>query len=67
MKRRVAILRAIETDAPLVIMDEPFKGLDETTKQAVIAYTKKRLEGRTAIIVTHDPDEAELLGKIIKM
>ena len=65
MKRRVAILRALESSSELVIMDEPFKGLDEKTKEEVVAYTLSRLKGRTAIIVTHDPDEAKKLGKIL--
>ena len=65
MKRRVAILRAIESNAPLVIMDEPFKGLDEKTKEDVISYTLSRLKGRTVIVVTHDPEEAKKLGNIL--
>ena len=67
MKRRVAILRAIESDSPLVIMDEPFKGLDEKTKEDVISYTVSRLKGRTVIIVTHDPEEAKSLGRIFNL
>lgn len=67
MKRRVALLRAIESDSDLIVMDEPFKGLDEGTKDRVIDYTLSRLEGRTAIVVTHDPAEAEKLGNILKM
>ena len=65
MKRRVAILRAIESNSPLVIMDEPFKGLDEKTKEDVISYTLSRLKGRTVIVVTHDPEEAKKLGNIL--
>ena len=67
MKRRVALLRAIESDSDLIVMDEPFKGLDEDTKDRVIDYTLSRLKGRTAIVVTHDPAEAEKLGNILKM
>lgn len=62
MKRRVAIVRAMLSDAPLVIMDEPFKGLDAQTKAQTLAFVRSRLAGRTAILSTHDASEAALLG-----
>lgn len=66
MKRRVAIARAICSNAEIVLMDEPFKGLDETNKTAVIDYVKTNTAGKTVIIVTHDASEAELLcGNVI--
>ena len=62
MKRRAALVRALLTDCPLIVMDEPFKGLDAETREAVIRFAKPRLRGRTALIVTHDPAEAKMLG-----
>lgn len=62
MKRRAAIVRALLADSPLVLMDEPFKGLDAATRETVIRFTRRCLSGRTALIVTHDPDEAKMLG-----
>lgn len=62
MRRRVALLRALLADWDLLIMDEPFKGLDEKTKTAVIAYTKKICQNKTVICVTHDAAEAAKLG-----
>lgn len=62
MRRRVALVRALLADSPLVLMDEPFKGLDTDTRAAVIAFTRKMLAGRTALIVTHDPAEPDMLG-----
>ncbi|CBK75119.1 hypothetical protein CIY_24980 [Butyrivibrio fibrisolvens 16/4] len=41
MKRRVAILRALLADFDLLIMDEPLKGLDNETKETVIALIKE--------------------------
>ena len=61
-RRRVAILRALLADSALILMDEPFKGLDAATREAVIRFARPHLEGRTALIVTHDPAEAGLLG-----
>ncbi len=59
MKRRVAILRALLYEFDLLILDEPFKGLDITTKQSVIDFIKQKIKGKTVIIVTHDMDELE--------
>lgn len=62
MRRRVAIVRALCAGGELFLLDEPFTGLDEQTKEQVMVYLKKRLEGRTAIMVTHDVQDAERLG-----
>lgn len=62
MKRRVAIVRAVCYDAPLIIMDEPFKGLDSGLKIRMMDYVKKYSAGKTLICVTHSADEAVYLG-----
>ncbi len=62
MKRRVAIVRAILSDSDILLMDEPFKGLDEATKEQVISYILKEKRGRTLLVVTHDAGDAEALG-----
>lgn len=62
MKRRVAILRALLSDYELLVLDEPFKGLDEELRKETAAYILKKNSGRTVIMVTHDPEEAALMG-----
>ncbi|MBQ3076668.1 MAG: ATP-binding cassette domain-containing protein [Clostridia bacterium] len=62
MRRRVAIARAVLYRAPLLLLDEPFKGLDEESRLAAIRYLKRHSEGVTTLLVTHDPKEAELLS-----
>ena len=62
MKRRVSIARAILSDPELVLLDEPFKGLDEKLRADVMDEVRRTLQGKTVILVTHDPDEAEYLG-----
>ena len=62
MQRRVALVRALLADSALVIMDEPFKGLDADTRAIAIDFTRRMLKGRTALIVTHDPAEAAMLN-----
>ena len=62
MRRRVAIVRAMASDADVIFMDEPFTGLDVSTRQQVIAYILKKQEGRLMLIVTHQLQDAQLLG-----
>lgn len=66
MKRRVAIVRAVMAESDIVIMDEPFKGLNEELKAQVIRYVKRKTAGKTLVVVTHDKAEAEALsGELI--
>ena len=57
MKRTTAIIRALLYDFDLLIMDEPFKGLDKETKIKVMDFVISKLENKSAIIITHDMDE----------
>lgn len=61
MKRRVAIVRAVLAKSDLLIMDEPFKGLDYDLKIKVIEYVKQKSKGKMVIIVTHESEEVEML------
>lgn len=65
MKRRVAIVRAVMADSDILIADEPFKGLDECTKEYVIKYFVHNTDNKTVIVVTHDEKEADNLGNHI--
>lgn len=68
MKRRVAILRALYADYDLLALDEPFKGLDEDLRKETAAFVLRKNAGRTIVMVTHDPAEAELMGaKVIHL
>lgn len=62
MKRRVTIARAVLAKSDVIVMDEPFTGLDEETKGKVVAFIEKYREGRTLIFSTHQEEEVELLG-----
>ena len=68
-KRRVAVVRAmIREKADIILMDEPFTGMDEETKKRVAAYINEKKEKRLLIISTHSKEEAELLNaEIINM
>lgn len=61
-RRRVALVRAMLFPSDFIVMDEPFKGLDEETRAAAIDYVLKNRGDRGLILVTHDPEEAALFG-----
>ena len=69
MARRVSIVRAMLTSGDAVLLDEPFKGLDDLTREKVMQFVKENLKNRTTILVTHDPRDAKDLAaaKIIEM
>lgn len=62
MARRVAIVRALLAPGDAVLLDEPFKGLDDATRALVLTFFHAHLNGRTVVLVTHDPRDAADLG-----
>lgn len=62
MKQRVNIARALSYKYNLLIMDEPFKGLDINSKKKIMCIVKNELKGKTSIFITHDIDEAVFLS-----
>ncbi|GAC1697478.1 MAG: ABC transporter ATP-binding protein [Candidatus Limnocylindrales bacterium] len=58
--QRVSIARALATDPEILFLDEPFSALDAPTREALIADLARVLRdrGTTAVMVTHDRDEA---------
>ena len=59
-QQRVALARAIVPRPGILLMDEPFSGLDSRLRDSVRADTMAVLRetGATAVVVTHDPEEA---------
>ncbi len=62
MRQRAALARTLMEDRPIVLMDEPFSALDALTRHRIQALAAELLEGRTVLLVTHDPLEALRLG-----
>ncbi|NFN86866.1 ABC transporter ATP-binding protein [Clostridium sporogenes] len=64
MKRRIALARAFAYKSEVLIMDEPFKGIDLALKEEIISTFLKLWEKdkKTVIVVTHDINEAKLLA-----
>lgn len=65
MRQRVAIARALGIDAPTMLLDEPFGALDPMIRRRLQDMLVDQWEGaccKTAVFVTHDIDEALILG-----
>ena len=62
MRQRVALARTLMENRPVVLMDEPFSGLDAITRIRLQTLAAEELRGRTVLLVTHDPLEALRLG-----
>lgn len=61
-KRRCAILRALLANYDILLLDEPFTGLDGETKTAMINLVSDSVGDKTMILVTHDERDADSLG-----
>ncbi len=67
-KQRVAIARAIVNEPSLILADEPTGSLDTKTSAEIMDVFKKlHSEGKTVIIVTHDPNIAKQCDRIIEI
>ena len=66
-KQRVAIARSLVNNPPIILADEPTGNLDSKAGEDVMGIFDKlhKKEGKTIIIVTHDPDIAELSERVI--
>lgn len=68
-KQRVAIARALINNPEIILADEPTGALDQKTSTEIIELLQviNREEGKTIILVTHDPDIAAYCDRIIRI
>jgi NitT/TauT family transport system ATP-binding protein len=62
MQRRAELARALVNEPRLMILDEPFRGLDALTRRLMQEHTAEVLAGRTTLFITTDVDEAIFLA-----
>ena len=59
MKRRASLARALAYDGDVLLMDEPFRALDEQTHAQMLALVRRAAENKLLILVTHDENDAD--------
>lgn len=62
MRRRVVISRAVCFGADLLLLDEPFKGLDDEARRQTADYILRHRGAAAILCVTHDREDAAALG-----
>jgi putative ABC transport system ATP-binding protein len=67
-QQRVAVARAIVTNPSLILADEPTGNLDSHSTEDVLAiFAGLNIEGRTVVLITHEPDVAAQAKRVIRL
>lgn len=67
-RQRIAIARALVTDPPLILADEPTGNLDSKTSEEVMElFTEINREGKTLVVITHDEEIAARTRRVIHL
>jgi putative ABC transport system ATP-binding protein len=67
-QQRVAVARAIVTNPALILADEPTGNLDShSTEDVLRIFARLNEEGRTVVLITHEPDVAEQSKRVIRL
>ncbi|MBU2875091.1 thiol reductant ABC exporter subunit CydC [Marinobacter salexigens] len=65
--RRVALARVLLSSAPLLILDEPFTGVDAATREKIVQQMDALLEGKTVISLAHGPDALPGTDRVVQL
>ncbi|HEX6349762.1 MAG TPA: ABC transporter ATP-binding protein [Candidatus Dormibacteraeota bacterium] len=67
-QQRVAIARALVTEPAILLADEPTGNLDtESSLEILRLLTRLNEEGRTIVLITHEPDIAAFAGRVVRL
>lgn len=65
MRQRVALVRTLLQNKPIILMDEPFSAVDAITRFQLQTLATQLFANRTVLLITHDPVEALRVGNVI--
>ena len=68
-RQRVAVARALANDPEILLADEPTGNLDSESGASILSLLKElsKTDGKTIILVTHDPEAAEIADRIVRL
>lgn len=63
MKQKVSLVRGLLPNPSFVMMDEPFQSIGRQAKKVIIEHLLKKYPDLTILVVTHDPEEIQLMAR----
>lgn len=66
-RRRLGLARALLTDAPILLLDEPTANLDAASERAMLDVIRRAARGRTTIIATHSEAVMALADRLVRL
>jgi ATP-binding cassette subfamily B protein len=66
-RRRLEIARTLLRNTPIVVLDEPTTGLDLGAAERVMAGLRTLMQGRTAIVISHDPLLLSAADRVVEL
>jgi putative ABC transport system ATP-binding protein len=67
-QQRVAVARAVVTNPSLILADEPTGNLDSVSTDEILSiFERLNAEGRTVVLITHEPEVAERASRVIRL
>ena len=66
-RQRLTVARALLSDAPVLVLDEPTAHLDAETARAVVGDAFEAAGNRTVLLITHRPEGLDLAGELLEL
>jgi len=66
-RQRLVLARALLSDAPVLLLDEPTAHVDPETAQALVADALASASGRSVLLVTHRPEGLDLVDEVVAL
>jgi len=66
-RQRLTVARALLSDAPVLVLDEPTAHLDPDTARSVVEDALESSEGRTVLLITHRPEGLDLVEEVVSL
>ncbi len=66
-RQRLSVARAMVRDAPVLVLDEPTAGLDPASAARLVGPIRRLLRGRTALVVSHDPEVIAHADRVVRI
>ncbi len=66
-RQRLVLARALLSDAPVLLLDEPTAHLDPATAESLVSDVLNAADGRSVLLVTHRTEGLELVDEVVDM